>query len=367
MMKYFLSLVVALATFLCFDGYGLETGAGAFGKPKVLHLTLHKGCAKEMESVAKELSLDLTTWFIHDLPPYAFDGVTKGNGIYNIGHERAERIWSLHHSFFESFDIILTSDTAPLSRIFLQNAWKKPLVIWICNRFDYCDTASLDCEFPDQEYYDLFKKACFQENVKVIGYTAYEHLYARKKGIDTGTLVIKPTGKFIEETSSAIPIEVDKSETFFLPPYHNEISFMDASNVYSKLGIRNYNGRYAGAKDLEGFKAIIHLPYAWSNLALFENLYLGTPYLIPSGAFMEKLIRKENYFHSSHENEFYVSEWHDPENAKYFIYFDSWVDLAHKVKTIDFKQRREVVKQLGKENAEEMLNRWKKVFSDFEK
>lgn len=157
----------------------------------ILHMSFHKGCINEFNAVGKALGLQVTSWFIQsDLP--RFDGSSTGGAIYNIGHERAEKVWNLHKDYFEQFDAVITSDTAPLSRIFLQNGWKKPLIIWVCNRFDYYDAASLDCHFPDQEYYDLFKQAATMPNVKIISYTPYEHIYAAQKGIDIGTLTIKP-------------------------------------------------------------------------------------------------------------------------------------------------------------------------------
>jgi hypothetical protein len=88
---------------------------------KVLHLTFHKGCAQQVQAIAQNLSLDLTTWYIPDLPPKFFDGQAEGNALYNIGHTRAKNIWQLHAAFFHQFDLIFTSDTAALSRIFLQN------------------------------------------------------------------------------------------------------------------------------------------------------------------------------------------------------------------------------------------------------
>src|SRR5207249_2486069 len=138
----------------------------------VLHLTFHEGVANEFAGVAKELSLDLTTWNIHRLPPKFFDPQTQGVVLFNVGHDRAQRIWEKHKDFFNSFDVIVTSDTAPLARIFLQNDFKKHLVIWICNRFDYCDYANLDCYFPDPDFYKLFKEAAKKPNVTIAGYTA---------------------------------------------------------------------------------------------------------------------------------------------------------------------------------------------------
>lgn len=339
------------------------------GRPyKVLHLTFHKGCLNEIEGVAKEMGWDLTTWFVPDLPPCYFDGTTKGNALYNIGHERADRIWILHKEFFSTFDVIITSDTAPLARVFLQNAWKKPLVIWICNRFDYADMASLDCNFPDQEFYDLFRHAKFLSNVAFVAYTNFEHYYAKSKGVDTGSLTITPCASNISPiTSSSIPSSVNKKESFFLPPYHNEIIFTNLSSLLSKYGLKTYCGHYNGSEDLKDFKAIIHLPYAWSNLALFENMQQGTPYFLPSKTFLKQLLTQGNYFFTNPhvllaENRFDLAEWYSPEHQEIFTYFDSWFDLKVKTTVTDIPALREKVKAHGIKHKELMLNKWRELF-----
>lgn len=340
---------------------------------KVLHLTLHRGCAKEFEGIAKALSLDLTTWFIQEKAPDFFEGYQSGNAIYNIGHARAERIWQLHKDYFNQFDVILTSDTVPLSRIFLQNDWQKPLIIWMCNRFDYHDGASLDCDFPDAEYYHLFQQALHKENVTVIAYTKFEHYYAQTKGIDTGSLTITPCALNVETTPlSSIPGFIKKEETFFLPPYHNESSFMDLSAHLNLLGIKNYCGRYNGGGDLTDFKGIIHLPYSWSNLAFFENIAHGIPYFVPSRSFFKLLASLGHYFHPNinfmlDDQVYALSEWYSPEHSDIITYFDSWGDLIEKIRTTDFPALRKKIKTFAKQHQTDTVDAWKTVFYNFER
>ncbi len=335
---------------------------------KILHLSLHRGCIEEFEGVAKVLSLDLTSWFLQDLPSKFLDGQTEGNSVYNMGHDRAEKIWAIHSEYFKTFDAVITSDTAPLSRIFLQNGWDKPLLIWICNRFDYYDGASLDCDFPDQEYYDLFQKATKQSNVKMIAYNEFEHHYARRKGIDTGSLTITPCGLFNKTPGrTLIPSEIVKENTFFLPPYHNETIFMNLSEKCRRLGIPNYCGRYAGASDLKDFKGLIHIPYAWSNLAFFENIRQGIPYFIPSLKFFKKLAVMPNFFlpnisYLVNDGWYHLTEWYSPEHAEVFTYFDSWSDLKNKVNQADLPALREKVKAYAKKYEEKTLQKWRDVF-----
>lgn len=343
---------------------------GRQNRPKILHLTFHKGCMKEIDSVAAALGYDVVTWFIPSLPPLFFDGVTSGNALYNIGHDRAERIWELHKDYFETFDIILTSDTAPLSRIFLQNGFKKPLIIWVCNRFDYYDGQSLDCEFPDREFYDLFRQATQQENVKVIAYTAFEQYYAKRKGVDLGSLIITPCALNQDShlLNTAIPSHVNKADSFALPPYHNETNFMKLSNFLTKSGIKNYCGRYNGSLDLYDFKGIIHLPYSWSNLALFENMAIGIPYFIPSKAFFKELAASGNYFFPNlplpvPDDLISLSEWYSSEHQEIFTFFDSWSDLKVKLETTDYQKKREKIRHHAVKHKKTMLKRWKEALS----
>lgn len=105
---------------------------------KILHVSFHKGCIGDINNVARLLSLDIS--------------VMKADWDYLITHDRAAAIWDKYKEYFNTFDIILTSDTAPLSRIFLQNNYSGKLIIWICNRFDYPNRDG----FPDSEYFSLW-------------------------------------------------------------------------------------------------------------------------------------------------------------------------------------------------------------------
>lgn len=353
MLNVMRNILCTLALILCAHIHGV--GAG-----KILHLTFHRGCEKDLNAVAERLGIDITSIFIQDKPTKWLDGETSGNGIYNLTHDRAQKIWKKHKDFFNSFDMVITSDTAPLARIFLQNGWKKPLIIWVCNRFDYYDRASLDGDFPDNEFYDLFKKATKMHNVRIVSYTPFERYYASMRGVQFGDMVIRPAGIMRPYTlESAVPLSVNKSETFFIPPYLNDEKL---PKKCAELGIPWYRGRYHGPLDLCDFKGIIHLPYAWSNLALFENIQYGVPYFIPSKRFILQLSQQDNYFFgllSPSTIEF--SEWYCEENRDLFIYFDSWVDLKKKIKTTDLLKQRIKIQEFAKAHQAKTLEQWKNV------
>lgn len=332
---------------------------------KVLHLSFHKGCIKDFEYVAKQLNLEVTSLFVQAQEPKWLDGETIGNNIYNIGHDRAEKAWLKNKDFFDQFDVVVTSDTAPLARIFLQNGWKKPLIIWVCNRFDYHDGSQPDCLFPDPEYYELFRKAHLQSNVKIISYTPFEHYYAKLKGVNIGNFTIKPCARPDNQCkASSIPPHIQKDKTFFIPPYLNDTHYMNVAQICNNMGIPAYAGRYNGPGDLKDFKGIIHLPYAWSNLALFENIQNGVPYFIPSKKFILQLAKRGNYFFMMlNRQTIKYSEWYAEENKELFTYFDSWKDLKEKIKKTDFPKLKTKITQFAQRHHDTMLNRWQTTFT----
>ncbi len=322
---------------------------------KILHITYHNGCELNINFVAKQLGYDLTT--------------QRADWNYNIGHARALEIWNKHKDFYNQFDAIITSDTAPLSRIFLQNNYSGKLIIWVCNRFDYCDVSSNDCNFPDLEYYQLFRSIPQRKNVKIFSYTKFEHEYAKKyKNVIWSPITIKPSS-FVEikEVKSEFPSHIQKDQIFFIPPYHNDTIFMNLKNKCDELGILSYNGRYNGPSDLLGIKGIIHIPYAWSNLALFENWALGNVYFIPSKEFLINLANQGDFFWSPPFPHSFIesSEWYLPEHKDLFMYFDSWSHLREIVNYPNLiQEKRNKILQFSKMHTDKTIQQWKKAIEN---
>lgn len=331
---------------------------------KILHLSLHKGCINDFHEVAEQLNLDVTDWYIHEIRS-TFDPAAQGNEIYNITHERAERVWQLNKDFFNQFDAIITSDTAPLSRIFLQNDWQKPLIIWICNRFDYADLATARGLFPDTEYYQLFKSAIHRPNVQIISYTPYEHFYAHQKGIKIGTQTIRPIGVLPKENctfKSGIPESICKEKTIFIVPRMTAYKADFIQKKCKELGIHTYYGTYNGPDDLTDFKGVLYYPYAWSNLALFENIQRGIVHFVPTPRFVLEL-RNKNGIPCFTTSNFYLCDWYCDEYKDLFVYFDSWQELKEKIANTDYAAMHEKIKKAGFEHWQKNLNAWKDVFN----
>jgi hypothetical protein len=315
----------------------------------VLHVTHHDGCRRDLDYVASRLGVTIDHY--------------QYRGGYNIDATRAAAAWQADRQRFLEYDVVVTSDTAPLSRIFLQNGWPKGLVIWICNRFDYCDEATNDCGFPDAGYYPLFASALTRPRTVVASYTEFEHHYARMRGVPLGALTVKPVGAGpLGAAAALVPAGVDRAATCFVPCYHNDRS-ADLEGRCRQLGLAAFSGRYGGPSDLHGFRSIVHIPYAWSNFALFENLQAGLPYLIPSRRMLLELAGSIDFFWSPPfwSDRLDLSEWYAPAHDGVFAYFDSWDELQQLAQG-DLAAHRNSIAQFCDAHTRSTLAQWSEIF-----
>jgi hypothetical protein len=359
MRKYILMTVILLSAVFFLNYKSSE-------KPlKVLHVCFHDGCIHEIEGVAKALSLDLTSWNAFKLPPYSFDPAENGGYIlYQMDKNRANRIWEKNKDYFNQFDAILTSDTTPLSRIFIQNDWNKPLIVWVSNRFDWYPT------YFQNDYYDLLNDASKnKKNVFFVNSSPFEMFYAKQKQVDLGNCVIAACAANLPPSNFLQPVDLDRNSKIFVHKRTQEVQspHCNISEVLKKYDIPAYCDRYETLEELQAFKGVLYLPYQWYVISLFETLKLGLPTFVPTERFLLEMINGKKYVFESPElatvaNLQTYSEWYNPEIKKVLIYFDSWEDLKKKVAETDYQSARRKSWEFGQNHEKVMIQRWKEVF-----
>ena len=329
---------------------------------KLLHITFHKGCELDIEYVFTTLGHEITVM-------YFTDGETVGGELYKITHERAQKCWNKYKDYFDQFDGIITSDTCPTSRPFLQNNWSKLLIIWVCNRFDY----SMQNKYQDKEFYELLRDIPNRKNVFIFGYTAFENIYAyHYKKVQIGNLVIKPIGKNILSNNIYKSYDNNQIDIFYVPTYHNETKLMNLSEKLTQLGINNRCERFNHISDLLFYKGGIYIPYAWSTLVFFERIQLGLVTFIPSLSFLIELFSSGDWwfqppFHMQNTEILKFSEWYCEEHKDILVYFNSWEDLQEKVKTTDYKAKTQNILNFAKKHHDKMLDRWNNIIIEYSK
>ncbi len=346
-----------------------------FSNKKVLHLTFHSACAADISYVCRKFDLEVDTWNISCMQNRFLDPGKSNSSNVIMDHDKAERIFEAHKATFEKYDLIITSDIAPLSRIFLQNNWKKPLLIWVCNRFDINVKQSGFNEFPDREYLDLFENAQFLENVEIVGCTEYEKFHAQKnRNITSIKKIIYPTGVENPKGWNSIPINVNKKGVIFFRDYFNERK-INLGLVLKLHGVKAYSGEYGGSVDLKDFLGIVHIPCVMENSAMWDNLSNSIVHFLPTKEFYRELyINRKIYFIDwtlptnctndlPIEEIFKYSSWYRDDLAPLFVFFNSFSDLRDLVKNTDYTNKKKAIKKWHRNHVISTLKSWEPVFN----
>lgn len=327
---------------------------------KFLHVNFHKGFELDIEYVFKKLGHSVQSWRFDD-------GETDGNDIYQINYLRAQKCWDKYKDFFNTFDGIITSDTCPTSRPFLQNNWSKLLIIWVCNRFDY----GIE---DDQLFNDLLRSIPSRKNVYITGYTYIENIYSKQlRNVDITDVVIKPLGKNIISDGLKKTYH-NQEDIFYVPFYENETKFMNLSEKLTNMEIQNKCERFSHVSKLLEYKGIICLPNAWSILTFFEVMQLGIIYFVPTQRFLVEMSNSNEYLiqrywfqvpYNGDPNLLKASEWYCDEHNDLIIYFDSWEDLQEKIKTTDYEKQTQKILEYAEKHSYVTLTKWNNIITDY--
>jgi hypothetical protein len=333
---------------------------------KLLHVTFHKGCELDIAYVFNKLGHTIEVWRFDD-------GETKDGSIYRINKNRAQKCWDKYKDYFNTFDGIITSDTCPTSRPFLQNNWDKLLIIWVCNRFDYNVEG-------DEQFYDLLRSIPSRKNTYIIGNTMIENVYSKQyRNVDITNEIIKPLGKNIISQGLYKKHSKDDEMKFFIPVYENETKFMDLFKKANDLGIKNNNGeRFKNhISDLLEYKGIICLPYAWSTITFFEVMQLGIIYFVPTPRFLIEMSKSSNYlrqrywfqppYYNGNSSLLLNAEWYCEEHKDLLVYFDSWEDLKVKVNTTDYDGQTKKILEYAEKHSSQTLSKWNGIIEEYTK
>lgn len=322
---------------------------------KLLHITFHSGTASEIDYAFQKLGHEITTLRFDD-------GETTDDQLYYIHFNRAQKFWLKYQYYIYEFDGVITSDTCPTSRAFLQNNYNKLLIIWICNRFNYY------MHPKDVHYLDLLRSVRDRKNVFIVGNALLETYYIATKNVDINHNVIRPIGKNFTPTdlkkdyNEITPL----SETFFVPGYYNETVYMKLSDTLTALGIPHEQRRFKDHTELSQFKAVITLPYAWSTIAFFERIQLGMVQFVPSLSFLKTLCAHGDYlfqppFDKDHFELLELSEWYCEENKDLMVFFDSWQDLYTKTLSTNYVDMSKTILEYADRLEKQSLQGWKNI------
>ena len=335
---------------------------------QILHISHHIGCFRDQEYILNKLGFEVTNHKFYD-------------GVFQITEEIANDFWNNHKDQLNDFDYILTSDTAPLSRIFLENQdqFTGKLIIWVCNRFDY----RMESE---TKFYELFSKAEQNSNIKIVPYSYFERVWCSQKGTDLmNHQHIKPCGINLNQNEDNIPETAYFKEMYgedyqlpdadvIVPIYHNDNNFFGMSDFLKQHGVKVHNGGFRTIDQLKKYKAFVHMPDAFSKFLCFELIHSHIPAILPSKDFLYELSKQSNYFFNiwgSGGSDLLKKEWipwcewYDPELVKCRFYYDSFDEIPSIIDSIDKDSMNDEFERGSKYLENDTLSKWKTFYNNF--
>lgn len=333
---------------------------------KVLHISHHIGCFKDQTYILKNLGFEVLNFKFYD-------------NLFHINKQTADNFWNTYKDTINKYDYILISDTSPISRCIMQNMseFKSKLIIWICNRFDFCMG-------QEPVYYSLFNLLKDHKQVRVVASTFWEKIWCLKNGIDIlKSPVINPLGKFSNDLNGYIPnseVYNDwyknnsniKDADVFVPFYHNDNKFINLKNILENKNISVCNSTFSSTDQLKKYKAVVTLPDTFCKWFSFESIHEHIPVILPSKKMLLKFCQQPNYLfnmtgyggaENMTEDLIDICEWYNPLFNRCRYYFDSIDEIPSIVYSINMKNAE--FNECSSIHEKNILEKWKKLYESF--
>lgn len=340
---------------------------------KVLHLSFHYGCISDIQTVFEKLGHEVTYEFLKYKVPY------------NVNETIARDLWNNSKDHYNSFDVIITSDTVALAFPFLLHLseLKPHLIILNCNRFTYAME-------HEGKFFGLLQEvqndSKYLSKVTYIPYTDFERVWCGHHDVFLHERAIMPLGRYATHFNDKEDIKqsfqdnetkylLDTVEnSVFLQRYHNHHRFMDLAQLLHENGVSCVRGSYCDVNELNQYKAVVVLPDQFSKYFVFESIQQELVVLLPTTKFLMQLVELPGYYFSVEGSGGRLSkqfvnlcEWTKYPEAR--VYFDSFDDMIHKLKNLTpelIAEKKKWCRFYGDVIEKEHILQWSNIFAKIE-
>lgn len=335
---------------------------------KIIHYSFHIGCINDAAYIFTTLGHDIV--FRHlSFPNFC------------VTDEAARDFWKAHEAEFQSYDVILTTDTVALSYIFLNqiDRLKPHLLIWNCNRFDYA-------MWNNPRFYELVRMTNeVHHKVTYIPWTDYELLWCGKHGVHVSENTISSVGKVLKDaTYTSQRVEHDfggqrneyrmaeNADSMFVQKYLNHSNFIDLPRFLHSKGVSTVWGGYTRFEEIQPFKGVVVLPDSFCKMFAFESIQNEILVFLPTKRFLLELVKQPNYWYNvtgfvkdtRQLTGDYINlcEWYKYSETR--MYFDSLDDMVTKIRGVTAEvlaDKKRWMKFYGAQIETLSLTRWRGI------
>ncbi|KAG2487174.1 hypothetical protein HYH03_014154 [Edaphochlamys debaryana] len=239
-------------------------------------------------------------------------------------------------------DVLVVADVVPDSRPLLLGNCTTPTLLLVTNRFD------VGVREDHAGYYKFMAEVVQRPWVWVVVNNPYDAHYMKSKGLvlpPDRTFLLRPVGaSFLPkpDPASAAPragmialIEHPGKphlELLHILPWLKEKNLLPYVSIIDRM--------YGGPAVLSHFRGVIQVPYQVSVMKMYESMFYGAVFVVPSHTFMVQLLKDHEHmafccrpFMEQHPDTWQeVVDWYNPDYVEGHVLFNSWDELAQILK-----------------------------------
>ena len=340
---------------------------------KILLINAHDGVTSEVHAVFEKILSPLNIKATYELTW----GVGEIAG-FDVTDEKSQEWWPSHKDYCDpnQYDLIVVGDVITFSRPLLTAACKINIILYITNRFDFRI-------WGDNHYAQLIAMASRWPNVRVIVNNLFEQRYALvSRHADVHVYAYAPSTGTVTDATIEMFKESDVdwkdvAQSDFIIIGRNQQILI---TMLQEAGIPppRVFPRYGGPLALAG-RRVIHIPYQVNTMALFENLYVGVIYILPSLRLYESWLEQghvtmdggaESGKRVTHEGLLTYVDWYRTDLQFLFFYFDDLTDLApdsefQRRVSREAEEKLQVVGEFMKHHTNRSMEAWRQAVKSF--
>lgn len=349
---------------------------------KLFNLDCHISVIADIKQIFENLGHEVTSWsvsghnWVFGRNPNQVEVVNQ-NTWMNLDENMCDRFYQRYKDELSKYDAFIC--TYPPSFCMLYERFNKPIILQIPIRY----------EVPFHN--NKFKWNYFNEYLR--------------RNIDSGKIIPVANSDydkqyfefFVGRDCQLIPNICDYTNTKWNPSkdkflYYSRLPLnLKSDRIVDKSSLGKYEW-----EDLSSYLGIIMIPYNCSTMSIFENYSSNIPLLCPSKSFMRELYSNYGNFVLSeltwnktfrlppgsvidcnkekdpnrYDNIDIMSQWielsdfYNNEWQPYITYFDSFEDLAEKMKTVNLSETSLRMSEFNKIRKEKIYSSWEKILSN---
>lgn len=286
----------------------------------------------------------------------------------HINEKMCDDFYNEYKNVLDKYDGFIC--TYPPAFSLLYEKFNKPIIVVAATRYEFPFT------FDKNKWQNLNNFLNNNKNIIKISNNKFDKFYCE--------LFTESEWKLIPSLCEYTKVKYKKTEEKSL--------LFSKKLLINNLVNKDSLGKYSW-QDVYSFKSIVHIPYNYSTMSIFEQYTANVPLLFPTKQFITQLFLKNlamteisflqvlnkhpdspleafadpNVYNSisTFSDNLHLADFYDLDSMPYITYFDNENDLNHILKNLNFADISDKMKFKNVERKEQIYKLWGDILNEF--